>query len=63
MMYYAFAGYDYYPQGGAYDFCGIGETVEEAKEEAKEHVLGGEFDWWHIMDAMGQIVEEGRSRA
>lgn len=48
--YQLFAGDVYYPRGGAADYCGDADTLEEAQAWGAEH---GESDdtWWNVLDA------------
>jgi hypothetical protein len=51
--YILFAGYEYYPSGGAYDFRESSEKLNEFKTDLEE--LKEEKDWIHILD-----VEDGK---
>ena len=48
MRYILFAGYKYYPSGGAKDLRGYGNSIDGLRDSAdlKDH----DFDWWHILD-------------
>lgn len=48
MRYALFAGGIYYPAGGAGDFRGAFETLEEAQQAAE--VQTGPHRWWHIAE-------------
>lgn len=54
-MYYLFAGDAYYPGGGAIDFLGRFDTIEEAHRALNRRM--GTYDWWHITDADMNILE------
>ena len=56
MMFYLFAGYDYYPAGGADDFKAQGCTIQDLIDTMD----GQPEDWWHIADTSMTIVEQGR---
>ena len=51
-MYLLFAGSQYYPFGGFFDFQGAYDTVEEAVE------AGARYDWWHVVVGVS-IVRSG----
>jgi len=56
--YLLFSGYDYYPEGGAYDFKGSFETAEEA---VKSHNLKYTNEWANIFDLKEEkIVKQFR---
>ena len=57
-----FAGDDYYPEGGAYDFKGSFETVELALEahNPKEHRYEG--GWANIFDLKEEKIVKQFSR-
>ena len=56
-MFYLFAGYNYYPEGGVFDFQGYSPTLEDAKLWlAGLHDLNRNFDWWHITNEKMEIV-------
>lgn len=68
MKYYMlFAGKEYYPYGGMKDWADCYDSVEEAKEVAKEIIynfhelpVAFKYDWWQIVDAdTWEILEEG----
>jgi hypothetical protein len=53
-----FAGYNYYPTGGWYDFQGSYATLEEAREAAASWPRAKD-NWWHIIDNQtGENVAE-----
>lgn len=47
-IYFIFAGDDYYPGGGAWDFKGVKPTLEEAQQRGDE--LAKIWDWVHIAE-------------
>ena len=52
-----FAGDEYYPRGGFYDFRMSFNSISEAKD----HMLKNNesFDWWHIIDSTTmEVVDE-----
>lgn len=51
-IFYVFAGYDYYPRGGVLDYRGRADTLLGAKE----CILYGGFEWWHIANEHMKIV-------
>ena len=53
MMFYLFAGYDYYPEGGAHDF----KAQSEVTQDLRDQTAGLSEDWWHIADETMTIVE------
>lgn len=55
LMYYLFAGDNYYPCGGVEDFQSSHSTLEKALRAAAL----SNYDWWHIADSNMQIVEGG----
>ena len=52
-MFYLFAGYDYYPEGGANDFKAQSTVVQDLRDKT----VGQAEDWWHIADETMTIVE------
>ena len=50
-QYWVFAGDNYYPGGGAYDFIGSFDSFDEAKVASKKSYKIGECRWVHIFDA------------
>ena len=57
MKYYLFAGMHYYADGGAEDLAAVCESVESAKNKLARLKDGDDFDWAHIMDGSGRIIE------
>ncbi len=57
-MFYLFAGFDYYPEGGARDYQGYGVTIENARYALSVLRDRQSFDWWHITDKYMNIVEQ-----
>ncbi len=55
--YLLFQGDDYYPLGGAKDFCSSYDTLEAAKAEG-EHLIGAkpEWRWYHVVDANTMLI-------
>ena len=52
----AFAGDDYYPQGGWNDFLGGFDSIQDAVEELARMQS---VDWWHVVDvSTGKIVKK-----
>lgn len=47
--YLVFAGYSYYPSGGANDFVLATDDLEEARDKRIKNEEEG-FDWSHIFD-------------
>lgn len=62
MTVHVFAGYTYYPCGGASDHVNTFDTKEEAIEWVKTTDYYGKYAhdcWWHICDAASlEILEE-----
>ena len=52
-MFYLFAGYDYYPDGGVYDFKAQSEVIQDLRDKT----VGQSEDWWHIADENMIVVE------
>lgn len=46
--YYLFAGENYYPSGGMYDFIGVFPSLGAAEEKAESFKYN---DWYHIVSA------------
>lgn len=57
MMFYLFAGYYYYPDGGAVDFQGKYSSLEEARVAGRRSLVGYGFDWWHVTDEDMTILD------
>jgi hypothetical protein len=53
-MFFLFTGSRYYPSGGAHDFFGEYDSIEDAVIDLKASSY--EFDWAHIMDESGDVV-------
>lgn len=69
MKYALFAGDQYYPLGGIFDFRGFYDTVEKAAaagSHGSADVHGyfvHEYDWYHVVDmSTMEIVSRGSNR-
>lgn len=58
MTYLLFSGSRYYPSGGWDDFDGPFDSHEAAREAVKAMGLGGEYNWWHIVNADTRCIVE-----
>lgn len=58
-MYYVFAGDNYYPGGGVYDFRGRALTIDDAQYILAAFRDRQRVDWWHITDDTMEIVAHG----
>ncbi len=52
-MFYLFAGYKYYPEGGVHDF----QTMDNVIQNLRDLGVVLHHDWWHIADENMIIVE------
>lgn len=59
MMYYLFAGDNYYPMGGALDYIGTFPSKEKAVHAAAALKFPYSDYWWHIADSKMNIVAKG----
>lgn len=54
--YLLFAGENYYPGGGWYDYRGSFDTAEEASQAGgalhNKRINGAWVDWWHVTDML-----------
>ncbi len=67
-LYFVFAGERYYPEGGAEDFVGFYDTLEEAEKVMVERCLSinpygeygvpGDGAWGHVTNQYMRIVRE-----
>ncbi len=55
-MFFLFAGYDYYPSGGAEDFKAQSGVIQDLRDKT----VGQSEEWWHIVDENMNIIEQGR---
>lgn len=55
-MFYLFAGYSYYPEGGVFDFQGYSPTLKDAKTLLDGLRDMNHFDWWHITNEQMVVV-------
>jgi hypothetical protein len=54
-----FAGSNYYPSGGWFDFRGSFDSIAEGVTFTEEITFSKRFDWYHIIDSVtGEFVRE-----
>lgn len=60
----AFAGSDYYPNGGWSDLLGAFATADEAAAACRAELAeSGRRDWWHVVDLQTMAIVDGAERS
>lgn len=60
----AFAGADYYPNGGWSDLLGAFATADEASAACRAKLAEeSRWDWWHVVDLQTMAIVGGAERS